>query len=144
MAKRGRKPKLTPEVIERLQKALIAGNYMEHACEYAGISRSILYAWLAEAEKPDARKEYLELKDTITQAKAEAIVRNVQHINTAAQKNWQAAAWWLERTQKKEFGRNQQVELTGANGGAINVSVDAKTALLEYFASKDTPATDQE
>ena len=140
MATRGRKHKLTPETLERLKDAIVAGNYIETACEYAGINRSTLYHWLSEAEKPRARKEYLELKDTITRAKAEAIVRNVSHINSAAKKSWQAAAWWLERTQPKDYGRNQRVELTGVNGGSIDITVDAKTALLNFLKEKqDAP-----
>jgi hypothetical protein len=140
MAQRGRKPKLTPETLERLKESIVAGNTMETSCDFAGINKSTFYNWLTQAEEPNARKELLELKDTITRAKAEAIVRNVTHINSAAKKSWQAAAWWLERTQPKDYGRNQRVELTGVNGGSIDITVDAKTALLNFLKEKqDTP-----
>lgn len=138
MAKRGRKPKLTPEVQERLINALLAGNYVETACEYAGISRSIYYSWLAEAEKPRAKKEFLELKDAVGKARAEAEMRNVSKIQKAADKgSWQAAAWWLERSHSKKWGRQQKVELSGLDGAPIDVQIDAKTALLNFLKAKE-------
>jgi hypothetical protein len=136
MARVGRKPKLTPEVIKRLENALLAGNYIETACDYAGISRSIFYAWMAEAEQERPKKIILELKDTVARARAEAEMRNVTKIQKAADDSWQAAAWWLERSHSKKWGRQQKVELSGADGGAINVALDAKQKLLDFLDAK--------
>jgi hypothetical protein len=149
MAKVGRKPKLTPEIINRIGEALRAGNYIETACDYAGVSRSIFYAWLQEADKPRAKKLFLELKDTVESARAEAEIRNVRRIQVAAEgikdKNgeyivnpsWQASAWWLERSHSKKWGRQQKVELSGIEGAPINISLDAKERLLEIIRQKN-------
>jgi hypothetical protein len=137
MAKRtGRKvtPATDPRV-ERLIEALKAGNYLEHACDFAGIGKSTVYRWLDRGQqesenieqglKPDKHeKQYLELWDAIKKARGEATVRNVAVINNAARGGtWQAAAWWLERTAPQQFGRRMQAEITGEGGEPIKVSV---------------------
>ncbi len=154
MSKRGRKTKLTPELLDRLEKALAAGNYVETACSYVGISHSVFYHWLAEAKKPKARKIYLEFLDTIERARAVAEIRNVQIVQAAAQgrpgnpqtgetekdPDWRAATWFLERAYPRKWGRHERVELSGTEGGPINVSVDTKQALLEIIREKTPKA----
>jgi transposase-like protein len=132
----GRKPKLNKMVIKRLEEALLAGNYIETACDYAGINRATFYKWMAEAEKSGAKPLFRELSDTVTSARAQAEMRNVLRIQKAADDSWQAAGWWLERSFPQRWGRHQKVELSGSNGGAINVSLDAKQALVELIKAK--------
>jgi hypothetical protein len=38
-----------------------------------------------------------------------------------ATENWQAAAWRLERKKPHKWGRHEPHEVTGADGGAIEV-----------------------
>ena len=47
-----RPTKLTPAVAERILSAIRAGNFMEVAARYAGISPSTLYRWLERGD-PD-------------------------------------------------------------------------------------------
>jgi hypothetical protein len=133
--------------VKRLIEALQAGNYLEHACDFAGIGKSTVYRWLDRGQQESENIEqgmkptrseatYLELWDAIKKARGEATVRNVAVINNAARSGtWQAAAWWLERTSPQQFGRFNRVEVTGDNGEAIKVSVtvnalEAKIAAL--------------
>lgn len=133
--------------VKNLIEALNAGNYVDHACDYAGIGKSTIYRWIDRGQneadrieaggKPDPHeKQYLELWEAIKKARASAMVRNVAIIQQAARNGtWQAAAWWLERTAPQQFGRRLSAEITGAEGGAINVSVtvdalEAKIAAL--------------
>ncbi len=142
MSRRGRKTKLTPELLDKLEKALAAGNYVETACNYVGISHSVFYHWLNEAKKPKAKKIYLDFLDTIERARAVAEIRNVQIVQAAAQgdgnkdPDWRAATWFLERAYPRKWGRHERVELSGSEGGPINVSVDTKQALLEIIREK--------
>jgi transposase len=147
MSRRGRKTKLTPELLSKLENALAQGNYVETACAYVGISRAVYYHWVNEAQKPNAKKIYLDFLDTVERAKAVAEMRNLQIIQAAAMgkpddkenpkdPDWKAAAWFLERGRQKSWGRHERVELSGTEGGPINVSVDTKQALLEIIREK--------
>ena len=77
----------------------------------------------------------IEFREAVEKARAEAEVRNVVYINEVAKTNYQAAAWWLERSFPKRWGRQQSVELTGS-GTAINVTVDAKEAVLQALRDR--------
>ena len=132
--------------ITKLLSALQAGNFVEDACDYAGIGKSTVYRWLDRGQqesenilagaKPNKReKPYLELWDAIKSARAEAKVRNVAIIQSAAKNGtWQAAAWWLERTAPQQYGRRLSAEITGEDGEAIKVvtvnALEAKIAAL--------------
>ena len=132
----GRKPKLTKELIELLGTALQNGNYIETACDFVGINRATLYRWLQESEENDAKPILKELSDTVRKARAQAEMRNVLRIQKAADDSWQAAAWWLERSQPKKWSKQTNVELSGVNGNPINVALDTRAALLELLTPK--------
>ena len=99
--------KLTPELQEQIVKYIKSGNYIETACDAVSINKQTYYNWLERGEKGE--QPFLGFLDAIKKAKAEAIMRNVLIIQTAAPKNWQAAGWWLERTCYKLFGRKEQL-----------------------------------
>jgi transposase len=126
--------KLDEDKIARVVEALRAGNYMETAAAYAGISKSILYKWLADGREvrqkvakggiaSDLEAKQLELLDAVEKARAEAEVRNVHLIQQAAQGGtWQAAAWFLERSHPGKWGRREKVEMSGPDGGPITLT----------------------
>lgn len=132
----GRKPKLTKELIELLGTALQNGNYIETACDFVGINRATLYRWLQESEEDNAKPILKDLSDTVRKARAQAEMRNVLRIQKAADDSWQAAAWWLERSQPKKWSKQTNVELSGVNGNPISVAVDTRAALLELLTPK--------
>jgi hypothetical protein len=105
--KTGRPSKRTPEVKQMILEALRGGNYLETAAAYAGVHRSTLNRWMNEDDP-----EFQDFRDAVEKARADAIVRNVGVVLAAAPKNWQAAAWWLERTNPDKYGR-RVVELGG-------------------------------
>ena len=145
MARRGRRP--TPLEDPRVQALLMAikgGNYLEHACAFAGIARSTLYDWLERGrtarEKIDKgqpltmeERHYLDLSDTIEKARGEAVVANVTIVQKAAREGtWQAAAWWLERTMPEQFGRHIKAEVKTSDANA-----DLEAELARYIAILD-------
>ena len=132
----GRNTKLTEELIDRICEALRAGNYIETACAFAGIAPATYYRWVAESEQDDASELLVEFREAVKRARADAEVRNVALIQKAAQdpNKWQASAWWLERSFPARWGRQQKItqEITGANGGPIEVS-DVRAQLLSFL-----------
>jgi len=146
MPPRGRKPsKVDDPKVKLLLQALSAGNYVEVSCAYAGISVATVYQWLEKGRqekqrienggKPDPNKAtYVELLEAIETARAKAVVANVAIIQQAARNGtWQAAAWWLERTNPQQFGRKVQAEVTG------RISVDdLERRMLELIGDDST------
>ena len=137
-----------PGLIKRLTDALKVGNYVDDACTYAGVARPTFYLWLkrgtterdriAAGETPiPAEAAYVEIVDAVEKARAEAVVRNVHVIQNAARDGtWQAAAWWLERTRPEKFGRRLVTEVSGPQGGPVEVDVSVTPeALAERIAS---------
>lgn len=62
---------------------------------------------------------YVVFVRTTVAARHEAEVRAVSNIVTAGRKQWQASAWWLERSFPDRYGRVDRMELTGKDGGAV-------------------------
>ncbi|HEY7825101.1 MAG TPA: transposase [Acidimicrobiia bacterium] len=125
--------------VDRLLNALKAGHFVQEACQYAPISEQTYYRWLREGKALDARAEAgdeLTAEEQGIRELCEAIkVAEVSGQNAALDKirdainsgTWQAAAWFLERRNKKWSNRT---EVTGPDGGPVHVvtpeDVDAK------------------
>lgn len=108
--------KLQKEIVEYIE----AGNYAKHACQAVGISERTFINWKNRGKKaseleskgeviPLKEIQYLEFFHSIKKAQSIAILKNVETIQKAAKKTWQAAAWWLERTRFQDFGRKDNV-----------------------------------
>ena len=118
----GRPTKLTPEVQQRIVTILAAGNRLEVAPAFAGIAESTFYKWLKEGARCDSGIQH-EFSEAVKKALAQAEVRDVATIELAAQSQWQAAAWRLERRYPQVWGRVERHEQTGEGGGPIVVRV---------------------
>ena len=120
----GRATKLTAEVQESICQAIRAGNTKEVAAEFVGIDRTTLFEWIARGKGTDERPRtarFADFADAVAKAEAAAVVRNVAIIEQAAAKNWQAAAWWLERRHRGEWAKteNHNQQVSGLDGGPI-------------------------
>jgi len=117
----GRPTKLTKELINEIAQYLRAGNYIETTAALVGIHRDSIYEWLkrgnAEIERVSKsnrarirkREEiFVEFTDTVKKAQAQAEAMLVGLIGQAAQKNWTAAAWRLERKYPDKWGRTER------------------------------------
>jgi hypothetical protein len=114
MAKRGRPTKLTEEVTRRIINSIRAGNYLETSAAYAGIGKVTLFDWLRRGSRQTCGV-HREFWEAVEQALAEAEVRDVYIITKAAERNWQAAAWRLERKFPGRWGRKVEIGSVGSN-----------------------------
>lgn len=121
------------------------GNYLQTAAAYAGISYQTLRRWVLKADDPNAPPEYVEFKEALEKARADAEVASLAKIQKAASEGaWQAAAWYLERSRPEQWGRRDtnRVELVGDNGGPVRVVAgieledSAMTALAQRLAQR--------
>lgn len=141
--KRAHKSKLTPELQERLVAFLRAGNYVETAAACAGIHKDTFYEWCKKGRKGE--EPFAAFVEAVDKAIAESEARDVALIGKAATVNWQAAAWRLERKMPHKWGRHERHELTGANGGPIEMhSLDDITAAMKAAESNATCPPDPE
>jgi hypothetical protein len=96
MAKMGRPSKYTPATVERILSAIRSGATRQIAASCGGINEDTLYVWL---------KTYPEFSEQIQMVEAETAEKFLKSVQSAAKKNWKAAAWWLERKLPEQFAR---------------------------------------
>jgi hypothetical protein len=119
---RGRPSKYTPEVVERICYSLSQGNTRTTAVTCSGVSMPTFHTWM---------NEFPDFSDAIKRAEEQAVEHYVNVIHTASTQTWQAAAWYLERRRKEDFGKQDKVDIT-TNGKDINgMSVEDMVAELE-------------
>ena len=106
----GRPTKLTREMFPEIIDLIKMGNYVETACAVEGINKTTYYYWLKKAHKSSESNIYTEFRDEVMKAKAWSEARDVAIISKASEKNWQAAAWKLERKYPNSWGR-QKLEI---------------------------------
>lgn len=150
----GRRPLILNEETQKaVIDALLGGNYLETAAQYAGISRATLFEWLRKGREAQAAIEkgeplppngalYADFLDAVEGAQARAEVQTVAIIRKASLESWQAAAWWLERTRPRKYGRLDRAEITGAEGSALKVDLNTEraeaAALIAEIAARRT------
>ena len=137
-AKRGRKTLLTPERLEAIKTMLRAGAYVDDSCRAVGITKTTFYNWLqrgniqrerlnAGLEIEENESKFLDFLDAVEEADAEGIIGHLMNIDNAAKNGtWQASAWILERKQPKKWGRYDRTEISGPDGGAIQINVSTE------------------
>jgi hypothetical protein len=114
--------KLTATVRETICGAVERGATFETACEANRIAASTGWEWLSRGmgRDPDrpSTPEFAEFAEALTRARAKAEQREVELILKAAEDDWRAAAWMLERRNPARYGRNpvQRVEVALEHG----------------------------
>jgi transposase len=140
-----RPTKFSNEIKHKIITAIRAGNYIETASAYAGISKNTLYDWLRRGEREKQRVEknprykirkseqpFVDFSDAVEKALAEAEVRDVAIIAKAAEEQWQAAAWRLERKFPDRWGR-KVIE----HKGSLEVKNDDSIKRIEQQLKQD-------
>lgn len=93
--------KLTTPRIEACIKALEMGCTRRAAAGAAGISAQTFYRWL----------EDVTFRDEVEKAEAKAEATYTAAVANAVPRNWQAAAWWLERRHHADYAQKVRVEM---------------------------------
>lgn len=108
--------KLTDEIHDKIVEVVASGCVMETAAAYAGINAWTFKTWLRNGRdglKEGRNNRYTRLVAAIEEARANAEVGRVARVAKAGiNGEWQADAWWLERTFPDRYGRRLRHEGT--------------------------------
>jgi hypothetical protein len=97
VSKPGPKPKLDDEKLRaRVLDLVKAGSYIETAAEAAGIARRTFYDYL---------RLHPDFQEQLHEASATSMATAAALVTKAGSKQWQAAAWMLERKDPARWGQ---------------------------------------
>lgn len=94
-----RKYKATQKTVGIILSAISDGLTQRDAATLAGISEDTLSLWKRDSD----------FSEQIRQKEIECKLGHIRNIHRAAEKSWQASAWWLERKHREEFGRENKI-----------------------------------
>jgi hypothetical protein len=99
----GRPSKFNPATAGVLERAVRLGLPIEVAATLAGIAPSTVFDWLrlGRANKSPARAQFA---DRVDKARAEAACEAWTVVWKAGDRDWKAAAMWLQLAHPREFG----------------------------------------
>lgn len=127
----------------RIATYLECGNYLEAAAAAAGVPLRTVYSWLQRGREEEDGI-YRDFSDACGEAAAKAEAKAVERIERAAEKVWQAAAWFLERKFPTRWGLRAQAaerEVQAADLAAqIRETVRAMQASVEGAPGGAVPA----
>lgn len=108
------KMKYSEELVVEIVKLVESGASNKDAATLSGITEETFYNWQRPKSKSgEANPDYHpELSESLKKAETKRKVAMVNRILTAATKNWQAAAWYLERRYNDEYGRVDKHEVS--------------------------------
>ncbi len=104
----GRPTALTSDASQKILTALAAGNYLETAANFAGVTPQSVRGWIRRGKK-EGKGWYHEFFSAVQKAIAEAELRDLETIRTASALQWQASAWRLERRFRERWSRDADV-----------------------------------
>jgi hypothetical protein len=140
------KSKLTPQLTKQFAEAISKGYTYNQACDLLHIGNATFHEWVARGEGTHERPQtqaHADFAEAVKEAKAKRENRWQGVIEEAAiGGTWQAAAWLLERTNRKDFGRHESVEMTGKDGGPVEQRItgdkqrEQVTALIDELAAR--------
>lgn len=117
----GRPTRLTPRVQQAIVDAVAAGNFLEVAFRFGGISRKTGFEWLKRGADDDALGQesiWTEFRDAVLAAESRAEIMALGFVRQAMVGDWKAAAWYLERKHRERWGRTvMESEETGSPEG---------------------------
>lgn len=135
----GRPTLLDESVMATIVDLLERGNTYSATARAAGLHPQTVSDWVARGREligrdPEGLDEkerlFLEFATRVEKARAIAEVRAVERVRQAGETQWQAAAWYLERSNPGDWGRVQRSEVSGPGGAPVRVDVESVSRKL--------------
>lgn len=102
----GRPTSFTSAKAKRIVDSIRRGTPFKLAAAAGGVSYNTFVRWRNEGAHPDAPRHLRDFCHQVRTAESEAAQRLLGLIESAAKRNWQAAAWMLERRYPDIFGKD--------------------------------------
>src|SRR3990167_4887970 len=104
--------KYSKEIVDELCKYVRAGNTHLDSAILSGISEETFYKWKREKTKDGSPNPdyHIQFSEALKKAEQECKARNIAIIQRAADKSWQAAAWYLERRYHDQYALKTVME----------------------------------
>jgi len=118
-----RNTKLTPERKEIIIKALKVGVPVKYAAQSAGVCESSFYVWMEKGREAKSGI-YMEFMEEVKKAESDSIAHAMGVVRAAMPKQWQAAAWYLERKDPEHFAKREFQDVTQRNTIKLDKSAD--------------------
>jgi hypothetical protein len=116
--------RFTKETQAKICKYLMAGCYRRIAANLSNVGRNTIREWEKKGEEGDAK--FKDFAGAIKEAEAFPSFLACQTIMQAMQKDWRAAAWYLERRSPKEWGIRSGDEVSEEDVRPLIVNVVEK------------------
>ena len=127
------------DTVQTLLEAVNDGNYIETACDLAGITKQTLYNWQKRAEADET--PYRQLFDALKRASARAEGAEVAKVRAAGNdpRFWAASMTYLERRHPERWARRQE----GNDGPkvVVQIGVNDKDVQVNCITVSSTPAS---
>lgn len=125
-SKIGQGSKYNAETHKTIVDAIRKGSSKSDAFLLAGISKDVGFDWLRYGrQRPNDYPHYVKLGRDIDEAQAQVRAEMIERVQVAAkgdEKNWTAAAWYLERTAPEEYGKREQVRIEGGETPLVQLN----------------------
>ena len=133
----GRPTKCTPEVTERICAEVARGMPKKYAAALAGVDYSQVNDW--EKRGAEGEEPFATFARALGDARATHIAMRLQAIDSG-EGDWKRQAWLLERLEPTIFGPTSRTQITGADGGPVQMAaqvvvVPALAASSDAWAS---------
>ena len=120
----GRPTRLTAKVQEEFCKAIKLGLSINMAAAHAGIHAERIGTWLAKGAN-SARGGYRSFRVAYEKACSEFQSGHANQITkSAADGDWKASAWMLERRARADWGPVERKEISGPDGAPLKIDAE--------------------
>lgn len=113
----GRPTKLTPEVQERILRAIRLGATREVAARAAGVDERTFYRWLQRGEAAKSG-QYCQFRQAMARAESEG---EITHLEAIAADGGAGSKWILSRRHPERWTEVQRHEVSGKDGTPLVV-----------------------
>lgn len=128
--------KLTKKRHDTLVKMARLGHYDCTAARFSGVDPSTLKHWLRKG-KEQTEGIYFEFAEAYELAKAQGETRLLSEITNAVEAgDWRAAAWILERKYPARWSKQNRVEVTGKDGGPLQMQPVNEKAVIDAYQAR--------